>query len=157
MKLASVLSAHFDNDVRARGASYYRLGAVRIKRGNATGVEAGVRGYLVKSDSDRDLLIAVETLAKHKPFFTPLATQAILNNLGGAAAEAEPADNRLTSREREILQLISEGNTAKQVASILGLSSKTVETHRSNLSRKLKIHDVTSLVRYAVRNQIIEP
>jgi DNA-binding NarL/FixJ family response regulator len=81
-------------------------------------VDAGIRGYVVKSDSDRDLAIAVEALAKHKPFFTPIATEAVLNNLGRgtAAAEAEPRDSRLTSREREILQLLSEGKSSKRWA-----------------------------------------
>src|ERR1700676_2238759 len=67
-------------------------------------VEAGIRGYVVKSDSDRDLGIAVLALAKHKPFFTPVATEAVLNNLGKGVADAEPKDGWLTSREREILQ-----------------------------------------------------
>jgi DNA-binding NarL/FixJ family response regulator len=122
-------------------------------------VDAGVRGYIVKSDSDRDLVIAVETLAKHKPFFTPHATEVILSkfNPGGGVTEIpELIRERLTSREREIVQLLAEGKSSKEVASSLGISVKTAETHRANIMRKLELHSVSELVRYAVRNQIIE-
>jgi DNA-binding NarL/FixJ family response regulator len=123
-------------------------------------IETGARGYVVKSDSDRDLLIAIETLSKHKPFFTPLATEAVLNNFGKAQPGIEDTESEqepLSSREREILQLLSEGRSSKEVASALDLSVKTAETHRANIMRKLKVHNVTELVRYAVRNSIIEP
>ena len=122
-------------------------------------VEAGVRGYIVKSDSDRDLVIAVETLAGHKPFFTPHATEVILGsfNTGGLVKKVpELVSDRLTSREREIVQLLAEGKSSKEVATSLGISVKTAETHRSNVMRKLELHSVSELVRYAVRNQIIE-
>jgi DNA-binding NarL/FixJ family response regulator len=123
-------------------------------------VDAGVRGYIVKSDSDRDLIIAVETLAKHRPFFTPLATDVILskfNARGPVTDVPESIRDRLTSREREIVQLLAEGKSSKEIASSLNLSVKTVETHRANIMRKLDMHNVSELVRYAVRNQIIEP
>jgi len=122
-------------------------------------LEAGVRGYIVKSDSDRDLVIAVETLANHKPFFTPRATEVILSNFNGTRPSndlPESVRDRLTSREREIVQLLAEGKSSKEVASSLGISVKTAETHRANIMRKLQLHTVTDLVRYAVRNQIIE-
>jgi DNA-binding NarL/FixJ family response regulator len=123
-------------------------------------VEAGVRGYIIKSDSDRDLLVAVETLAKHKPFFTPRATEVILSNFnqtGGTRVEVpETVQDRLTSREREIVQLLAEGKSSKEVANSLNISVKTAETHRANIMRKLQLHTVSELVRYAVRNQIIE-
>jgi DNA-binding NarL/FixJ family response regulator len=123
-------------------------------------VEAGVRGYIVKSDSDRDLIVAVETLAKHKPFFTPRATEVILskfNESGGTRVEVpETVQDRLTSREREIVQLLAEGKSSKEVANSLNISVKTAETHRANIMRKLQLHTVSELVRYAVRNQIIE-
>jgi len=124
-------------------------------------LEAGVRGYIVKSDSDRDLAIAVETLANHKPFFTPRATEVILSNFNGTRPGPgndlpESVRDRLTSREREIVQLLAEGKSSKEVASSLGISVKTAETHRANIMRKLQLHTVTDLVRYAVRNQIIE-
>jgi DNA-binding NarL/FixJ family response regulator len=122
-------------------------------------VDAGVRGYIVKSDSDRDLITAVETLAKRKPYFTPHATEVILGsfNSNGAVKEVpELVSDRLTSREREIVQLLAEGKSSKEVASSLGISVKTAETHRANVMRKLELHSVSELVRYAVRNQIIE-
>jgi DNA-binding NarL/FixJ family response regulator len=123
-------------------------------------LEAGVRGYIVKSDSDRDLVIAVETLANHKPFFTPRATEVMLTNFNEGKTRAEPPEtmrDRLTSREREIVQLLAEGKSSKEVASSLNISVKTAETHRANIMRKLQLHTVSELVRYAVRNQIIEP
>jgi DNA-binding NarL/FixJ family response regulator len=121
-------------------------------------LDAGVRGFVVKSDSDRDLVIAVESLANHKPFFTSMATEVMLMNFQRpASAPISGVRTRLTSREREIVQLLSEGKSSKEVASSLGISVKTAETHRANIMRKLEIHSVSELVRYAVRNQIIEP
>jgi DNA-binding NarL/FixJ family response regulator len=123
-------------------------------------LEAGVRGYIVKSDSDRDLIIAVETLANHKPFFTPRATEVLLGNFntGRPTGEGpESARDRLTSREREIVQLLAEGKSSKEVAASLCISVKTAETHRANIMRKLRLHTVSELVRYAVKNQIVEP
>ena len=122
-------------------------------------VEAGVRGYIVKSDSDRNLIIAVEALANHKPFFTPRVTEVILGRFNSGEPVKEVPDlinERLTGREREIIQMIAEGKSSKEVASLLGISVKTAETHRANVMRKLEIHSVTELVRYAVRNRIIE-
>jgi len=122
-------------------------------------LDVGVRGFIVKSDSDRDLIVALETLSNHKPFFTSMATEVMLTNFqrpGSIPAAGEMRSSRLTSREREIVQLLSEGKSSKEVASSLGISVKTAETHRANIMRKLEIHSVSELVRYAVRNQIIE-
>jgi DNA-binding NarL/FixJ family response regulator len=122
-------------------------------------LDAGVRGFVVKSDSGRDLIIALETLANHKPFFTSKATEVMLTNFQRPASLPIPGEmrsSRLTSREREIVQLLSEGKSSKEVASSLGISVKTADTHRANIMRKLEIHSVSELVRYAVRNQIIE-
>jgi DNA-binding NarL/FixJ family response regulator len=123
-------------------------------------VDAGALGYVLKTDSDRDLIVAVENLARHKPFFTSHATEVIR----GEFNTGEPVTNipkllhnRVTSREREIIQLLSEGKKNKEIASSLSISIKTVERHRSNVMRKLEIHSISELVRYAVRNQIIEP
>jgi DNA-binding NarL/FixJ family response regulator len=118
-----------------------------------------VRGYIVKSDSDRDLIIAVETLSNHKPFLTPRATEVMLTNFKEGRMRSElPTSlrDRLTSREREIVQLLAEGKSSKEVASSLCISVKTAETHRANIMRKLQLHTVSELVRYAVRNQIVE-
>ncbi|MGH9734362.1 MAG: response regulator [Candidatus Acidiferrales bacterium] len=124
-------------------------------------LDAGVRGYVVKSDSARDLMGAVEALSNHRPFFTPRATELILNNFGhrpddDAPAVPETFAERPTAREREIIQLLAEGKTTKEAAAALGISVKTAETHRANVMRKLQVHSVTGLVLYAVRNRIIE-
>lgn len=123
-------------------------------------LDAGVRGYVIKSDTARDLMGAVEALANHRPFFTPRATELILNNFGHRPDE-EPVEapeslDRPTAREREIIQLLAEGKTTKEAAAALGISVKTAETHRANVMRKLQVHSVTGLVLYAVRNRIIE-
>lgn len=123
-------------------------------------VEAGALGYVLKSDSDRDLVVAVETLARHQPFFTSQATDVINSkfNSGERVTKIpEVVRNRVTSREREVIQQLAEGKRAKEIASCLGISIKTVETHRSNVMRKLEMHSISELVRYAVRNQIVEP
>jgi DNA-binding NarL/FixJ family response regulator len=122
-------------------------------------VDAGARGYILKSDSSRDLAKAIETLANHKPFFTPDATEVILRgfNSGGPVAEVqELIRDHLTSREREIIQLLAEGRSAKEVATALSIKVKTAETHRTNIMRKLDVHSTSELVRYAIRSQIIE-
>lgn len=122
--------------------------------------DAGVRGYIAKSESDRDLIKAVEALANHKSFFTPRAKDLILSNFNrnGVSPSDDPEIlfERLTPREREVVQLLSEGKSSKEVGSALNISYKTAETHRANLMRKLEIHSISELVRYAVRNQIIE-
>lgn len=121
-------------------------------------LDAGARGYVLKSDSDKDLVHAVEALSHHKPFFTARVTEIFLANRGSTVTDpAECMRNRLTMREREILQLLAEGKTTKEVASILGIATKTSDTHRTNIMRKLDVHSVAELVRYAVRNKIVEP
>jgi DNA-binding NarL/FixJ family response regulator len=123
-------------------------------------IDAGIKGYILKTDSDRDLITAVETLANHKPFLTSYASELMLTNFtnGGARTKPDqPLRDRLTSREREVVQLLAGGKSSKEVASLLFISTKTAETHRANIMRKLQTHTVSELVRYAVRNQIIEP
>jgi DNA-binding NarL/FixJ family response regulator len=122
-------------------------------------IDAGARGYLVKSDSDRDLVTAVESLAQRKPFFTAHATEMLLSGYAGESPAASPdaaMSQRLTAREREIVQLLAEGKTSKEVAAVLNISAKTAETHRAHIMRKLEFHSVGEIVRYAVRNQIID-
>lgn len=119
-------------------------------------VEVGARAYIMKSDADRDLVSAVEALANRRTFFTARAADMLLN---GFAAGAEPraiSRNRITPREREIVQLLAEGKSSKEVAVALGISVKTAETHRANIMKKLELHSVSELVRYAVKNQVIE-
>jgi len=122
-------------------------------------VEAGARAYIMKSDADRDLISAVEALSHRRSFFTPKAAEMVLNGFrkrNAAPDTVQEFRNRLTPREREIVQLLAEGKSSKEVAVALGISVKTAETHRANIMRKLEIHSVSELVRYAVKNQIIE-
>lgn len=122
-------------------------------------VEAGAKGYIMKSDADRDLVTAVEALSVRRTFFTPKAGEMVLNGFKKrdlAPTGEQEFRNRLTMREREIVQLLAEGKSSKEVAVALGISVKTAETHRANVMRKLELHSVSELVRYAVKNQIIE-
>jgi DNA-binding NarL/FixJ family response regulator len=122
-------------------------------------VDAGIRGYVVKTDSDRDLVVAVKALANHRPFFTSHATELMLSSMRdprGIPDSSAEMKERLTPREREIVQLISQGRNSRDVATQLGISVKTAETHRANIMRKLQVHTVSELVRYALRNKIIE-
>lgn len=123
-------------------------------------LQAGARGYLLKSDAGRDLVSAIDALRRNKTFFTPKVSQMVLEGYLDKSpkekeAEDEPESLRLTSRQREIVQLLAEGKSSKEVAAVLGLSVKTAETHRANIMRKLDCHSVTELVRYAIRNHII--
>ena len=123
-------------------------------------LQAGARGYLLKSDAGRDLVSAIEALRRNKTFFTPKVSQMVLEgyldkNPKEKELESEAESLRLTSRQREIVQLLAEGKSSKEVAAVLGLSVKTAETHRANIMRKLDCHSVTELVRYAIRNHII--
>jgi DNA-binding NarL/FixJ family response regulator len=123
-------------------------------------LQAGARGYLLKSDAGRDLVSAIDALRRNKTFFTPKVSQMVLEGYLDKSPkekepEGEPESLRLTSRQREIVQLLAEGKSSKEVAAVLGLSVKTAETHRANIMRKLDCHSVTELVRYAIRNHII--
>ena len=122
-------------------------------------LEAGARGYVLKSDAGRDLVAAVESLRQHKPFFTAKVSEMMLEGFlkGGAADTHKTASGVLTARERQIVQLLAEGKSNKEAADVLGISVKTVETHRSHIMAKLNLHSMSDLVRYAVRNQFIEP
>jgi DNA-binding NarL/FixJ family response regulator len=125
-------------------------------------LEAGARGYLLKSDAGRDLVSAVDALRRNKTFFTPKVAQMVLEGyLGRPTKEGDdenPRKNglRLTARQKQILQLLAEGKSSKEVAVALNISVKTAETHRANIMRRLDCHSVTELVRYAIRNHIIE-
>jgi DNA-binding NarL/FixJ family response regulator len=121
-------------------------------------LNAGARGFLLKTDAARDLVAAVEALRRGKTYFTPKVAAMVLDGYlrrENGAAPAPPARSRLTPREREVVQLLAEGKSSKEVAVVLGLSVKTAETHRSNIMRKLALHSVSDLVLYAVRNNIV--
>jgi DNA-binding NarL/FixJ family response regulator len=122
-------------------------------------LDAGARGYVLKADAGRDLVAALEALRRNKTFFTAKVAQTVLD--GYLRRDFEPAEvntrkGRLTPRQREIVQLLAEGKSSKEVAVELGISVKTAETHRANIMRRLDCHSVSELVRYAIRNQIIE-
>jgi DNA-binding NarL/FixJ family response regulator len=119
-------------------------------------LDAGARGYLLKSDAGRDLITALEALLKNKTFFTTKISEMVLSTFLHGKQTGEPVESSLTSREREVIQLVAEGKTTKEVAVALGLSVKTADTHRANLMRKLRVHSVSELVLYAIRNNIIQ-
>ena len=123
-------------------------------------LDSGARAYILKSDASRDLFHAVEALAQHRSFFTSGAVQILVDGFcSPSSATQQPALMRksLSAREREIVQLLAEGKSSKEVAVILGISVKTAETHRANIMRKLEMHSVSELVRYAVKHCMIEP
>jgi DNA-binding NarL/FixJ family response regulator len=116
-------------------------------------LKAGARGYLLKSDAKAILIGAIEALAAHKPFFTANVSEALLRSyVKGSKRAVSP----LTNRERTVVQLIAEGHSNKEIAQLLGISRKTVETHRATVMRKLKLSSSAALVRYAIRNKIAE-
>jgi DNA-binding NarL/FixJ family response regulator len=123
-------------------------------------LDAGARGFVLKSDAARDLVAAVEALQRNRMFFTPRVNDMVLagflDRRNGTSSNVPPQLPRLTPREREVIQLLAEGKSSKEVASVLNLSTKTAETHRSNIMRKLGFHSIRDLVVYAVKNNIIQ-
>jgi DNA-binding NarL/FixJ family response regulator len=122
-------------------------------------LDAGARGYILKTDAGRDLVTAVDSLRRNKTFFTSRVSQMILD--GYLKGDTRPQNSasggiRLTPRQREIVQLLAEGKSSKEVAVALSMSVKTAETHRANIMRKLDCHSVSEVVRYAIRNNIIQ-
>ena len=121
-----------------------------------TGVlKAGARGYVMKSDSEDHLLAAVDALALRRPYFSGAVSEALLKQF--LQTNRHINSGVLTHREREVVQLIAEGKINKQIASTLDISVKTVETHRASAMQKLNLKTTADLVRYAVRNSLIEP
>ena len=119
-------------------------------------LHAGARGYVLKSEADEQIVRAVESLSRHHAFFSDHVSETLLDSF---VEQSGPGSNGslLTNREREVVQLIAEGNSNKKIAYLLSISVKTVETHRSASMRKLDIHSTAELVRYAVRNKLILP
>ena len=123
-------------------------------------LDAGARGFVLKSDAARDLVSAVEALQSNRMFFTPRVNDMVLagfldKSVNRGPDEVTPSP-KLTPREREVIQLLAEGKSSKEVACLLNLSTKTAETHRSNIMRKLDFHSIRDLVVYAVKNDIIQ-
>jgi DNA-binding NarL/FixJ family response regulator len=123
-------------------------------------LDAGARGFVLKSDAARDLVSAVEALQRNRMFFTPRVNDMVLAGFldkGHSPSHGEaPKLPKLTPRESEVIQLLAEGKSSKEVACLLNLSTKTAETHRSNIMRKLGFHSIRDLVVYAVQNEIIQ-
>jgi DNA-binding NarL/FixJ family response regulator len=120
-------------------------------------VKAGVRGYVLKTDAATDLVQAVEALHRNRTFFTSKVAQVLMDDRQRPAkSNGDDRALRLTPRQREIVQLLAEGKNSREIAALLGTTFKTVETHRANIMRRLECHSVTELVRYAIRNEIIQ-
>ncbi len=120
---------------------------------------AGARGYVLKNDVALYLVEAVKSLARHEPFFTPRISESILNSLIGTGAPGHREPSRsgpLSGREREILQLLAENKSNKDIAKVLGISVRTVETHRRSVMQKLEANSIVELVHYAIRNGIVQ-
>jgi len=118
---------------------------------------AGAKGYLLKDTADADLLRAVESVALGKPFFSSAITETLLEDYMRFLQQRglEDSYNLLTDREKEVLQLLAEGKSNKEVAALLNLSPYTVETHRNNMMQKLNLHNTAEIVLYAVRKKVI--
>jgi DNA-binding NarL/FixJ family response regulator len=122
-------------------------------------LKAGAKAYILKSDGAKDLIVAIEALQQNRTYFNSRIGQIVLNgflNTGKMPSKRASILPDLTAREREIVQLLAEGKSTKEVAVTLGVSVKTAETHRSNLMRKLGLHCLSELVLYAVRNNIVQ-
>lgn len=131
-------------------------------------LRTGAHGFVLKSDAGKDLAAAIESIPSGKVFISPGLAPLISTHLTskypkpkdldhGTRGVAKTPEQTLSSREREVLQLLAEGKNSKEVAVALGITVKTVETHRSNLMAKLDIHSLAGLVRYAIRNHMVEP
>jgi len=121
-------------------------------------LKAGARAYILKNAAEADLIRAVQAVSEGKSFFSPMISKMLLEDYVRQVREKEVKDSYdlLTPREREILQLIAESKTNKEMATILGLSPHTIETHRGNILEKLNLHSVPELILYAVRKGIIQ-
>lgn len=118
----------------------------------AEAIRAGVSGYVLKKQATADLVRAIQEVSQGNTYLSPGVSRAVVDAVrSGSQLPADP----LTSREREVLQLIAEGKTTKQAASMLGISVKTVETHRSRIMDKLQIRDTAGLIRYALRRGLV--
>lgn len=123
----------------------------------AQALRAGIAGYLVKDAAATELAAALRAVARGETYLSPAISRQVVDGfLGKSQLEADPLQG-LTARQREILQLIAEGKSTKEIAAVLDVGIKTVETHRANLMERLGIHDVAGLVRFAIRSGVISP
>ena len=120
--------------------------------------DSGARSYIMKTDAADHLIDALKALSEHKHFFTSRISEIVFARYiqEKGTLEGAPEKSRITDREREIVQLLAEGNSSKEIATILGISVRTVETHRAAIMKKLGLKSFSELIRYAVRNKIIE-
>jgi DNA-binding NarL/FixJ family response regulator len=117
-------------------------------------LRAGVRGFVLKSDAERHLIAALDALSIHRPYFSGAISETLLDKF--LESKPQPCASSLTHREREVVQQIAEGRINKEIAQELSISVKTVETHRASAMHKLKLRTTADLVRYAIRNNIIQ-
>jgi len=121
-------------------------------------LDAGAHGYVLKADAGRKLVEAIRALLRHQEFFTERVHAVVVRRAEPRRpASARRGSERLTSRQREVLQLLAEGKSNKEIGAALGTTTKTAETHRTQIMAKLNLHSMSALVRYAIRNRIIEP
>jgi DNA-binding NarL/FixJ family response regulator len=121
-------------------------------------LESGAHGCVLKSEAEEELVETIRSLSRHKTFFSPDFARAIADThrRSAAAGHVKAPKRLLTPREREVLQLLAQGNSNKQVADFLNISKKTAEVHRTNIMRKLEVHSLAEMVRYAIRNKLVE-
>jgi DNA-binding NarL/FixJ family response regulator len=120
-------------------------------------LRAGAAGYIVKNAAAEDLIEAIDTICDGVSYLSPAITQQVVDAIARPATSSPSGLAVLTDREREVLQLIAEGLSSKEIAAMLGVSLKTIDSHRSNLMEKLEIHKVSGLVRFAIRTGLVEP
>lgn len=122
-------------------------------------LDAGAKSYIEKTDASQHLVAAIRSLAEHKPFFTSQTSEILFAKFlsPDGKKQSKPARQKLTPREREIVRLLAQSSSNRDIAATLGISIRTVETHRATLMRKLGIRSVAGLVRYAIRRHLIEP
>ncbi len=120
-------------------------------------LRAGASGYVVKSSATEDLFEAIAAVRAGRSYLSPAVAQQVVEAITRPGDTSTSAAAVLTGREREVLQLIAEGHSSKEIAGLLGVSLKTIESHRANLMEKLNIHKVSSLVRFAIRSGLVAP
>jgi DNA-binding NarL/FixJ family response regulator len=117
-------------------------------------LRAGVRGYVLKKEAGADLVRAIHEIVAGFVYLSPGISAAVAHAI---RSSSPPGEESLTAREREVLQLVAEGKTTKEIAGILGVSTKTADAHRTRMMQKLDIHDIAGLTRYAIRSGLIQP
>jgi DNA-binding NarL/FixJ family response regulator len=119
----------------------------------AQALRCGIKGYVLKTQAANDLVQAIREVCRGQVYLSPGVARAVID----AYAEPPAANDALSVRERQVLQLIAEGKTSKQIATLLGVSAKTVDSHRTKLMQKLDIHEIAGLARYAIRHGLVRP